>query len=66
MPPGMIGGEVDVGSEEGGIETIDEAAFVLANGDGLLGTSGTNRFTDSTNPAGKFFLGEENVVINAQ
>ena len=59
LPPGMIGGEVDVRREESGIEAIEIAAFVLADGDGRVGAGGTNGFAHAADPACETFLCEQ-------
>ena len=66
LPPGVIGGEVDVGREERWREAIHEATLVLANGDGLRGACCVDDFTHAADPAGEFLLSKLGVVVHAE
>ncbi len=66
LPPGMVGGEVDVGRKERRVETIDVAAFVLADSDRRVRIYTANGFMHTANPACKFFLSKKNIVVYAK
>ena len=63
LPPGMIRSEVDEFSPVRGRKTVLNAAFILAHGDELQGTSRAHRVSQASYPIGKYVLREDEEVV---
>ena len=65
-PPGVVGSEVDGSAPERGREAVLNATLILADGDELLGTCGTNGVAHREGPVREGLLREQKIVVEAE